>query len=431
VPTAVPGRRPILRWSALTQVRAATATIRLLVVTQMAFNIGFFMVLPYLSVHLTQDVGLGAAVVGLVLGIRTFSQQGLFFVGGTLSDRFGVRRVVLTGCVLRILGFAGLAVLDSVGGIIAATVLTGFAAALFSPAVESALATEADINEQAGGARSVDTFALFNVFGQIGTCTGPLVGSALLFVDFRLVCFVAAGVFCAILGAHIVWLPRRPGEDRDEPWLSGWKEVIGNTRFVLFAIAMSAQLAAYNQLYLLLPLEVERAWGSQTPLGWFFALSAVLVIGSQMPITRALSGKPVGLILAAGFAVMASGFVVVAAFTPAAPTGLAGLIPAAIFVILLAMGQMVAMPYARTLVPVLASGRRLGAYYGFMASVGGVAVLIGSVAIGAIIDAVHATGAGAALPWLCAAASPLLGATALVWLANDTPISPGSGGRAL
>jgi hypothetical protein len=31
-------------------------------------------------------------MVGFVLGLRTFSQQGLFVVGGALDDRYGVRR---------------------------------------------------------------------------------------------------------------------------------------------------------------------------------------------------------------------------------------------------------------------------------------------------------------------------------------------------
>ena len=47
-------------------------------------------------------------MVGFVLGLRTFSQQGLFVVGGALVDRYGVRPIVLTGCALRVAGFAWL-----------------------------------------------------------------------------------------------------------------------------------------------------------------------------------------------------------------------------------------------------------------------------------------------------------------------------------
>ncbi|MBY3795190.1 MFS transporter [Rhodococcus fascians] len=395
------------RWSFLVDLGRATPTVRLLVLTQMTFNVGFFMVLPYLSVHLTSDLGLGAALVGVVLGIRTFSQQGLFFVGGTLADRWGIKPVVLVGCVLRVLGFLGLAAFDSLAGVVAATVLVGFAAALFSPAVESAIAIEAGKSERSGGATRVQTFALLSVCNQIGSFTGPLIGSLLLLADFRIACLTAAVIFVLVIAAHIRWLPREPGEHRDDPWLSGWTDVIRNRTFVLFAVAMSAQLVAYNQLYLLLPLEVERAWGSQTVLGWFFAISAVLVVTTQLPITRRVATVSPRITLPIGFAVMAFSFALVAVLSPLELTGLVGLIPAALFVLLLALGQMIAMPQARDLVPLMAAERRLGSYYGFMASLGGIGVLLGSIAVGAVIDASPDTGWGAAIPWLVAALFPI------------------------
>lgn len=395
------------RWSFIDDLQRATPTIRLLVLTQLTFNVGFFMVLPYLSVHLTSDLGLGAALVGVVLGIRTFSQQGLFFVGGTLADRWGIKPIVLVGCILRVLGFLGLALFDSLGGVLLATVFVGFAAALFSPAVESAVAIEARRSEADGGPPRVQTFALMSVCSQIGSFTGPLIGSVLLLVDFRIACLVAAGIFVGVVAAHVRWLPNERGEHRDDPWLAGWTDVIRNRLFVLFAVAMSAQLVAYNQLYLLLPLEVERAWGSQTVLGWFFAISAVFVVSTQLPITRATATLSPRVVLPIGFAFMAVSFVVVAVSAPWNVEGLVGLIPAAVFVLLLALGQMIAMPAARDLVPRLAAERRLGSYYGFMASLGGIGVLVGSVALGAVIDASPHDGWGAALPWLVASVFPI------------------------
>ncbi|WP_051721169.1 MULTISPECIES: MFS transporter [Actinomycetes] len=411
------------RWhvSFFEELKRATPIIRLLVLTQLTFNVGFFMVLPYLSVHLTNDLGLGAALVGVVLGIRTFSQQGMFFVGGTLADRWGIKPVVLVGCLVRVLGFLGLGLVDSLAGVLVATVLVGFAAALFSPAVESAIAVEAGKSERNGGPRRVETFALLSVCNQIGSFTGPLIGSLLLLIDFRVACLVAAGVFVGVVAAHVNWLPNEPGNHREEPWLSGWTEVVRNKMFVLFALAMSAQLIAYNQLYLLLPLEVERAWGSQTVLGWFFAISAVFVVATQLLITRSLQRFRPRVVLPIGFVVMAASFVVVAVALPLQLRGVAGLVPAAVFVLLLALGQMIAVPPARDLVPRLASERRLGAHYGFMASVGGVGVLVGSALIGAVSDAAPDTGWTSGIGWLVAAAFPLMSiAGVLVVLARMT-----------
>jgi hypothetical protein len=72
-----------------------TPLARLLAASQFTPNVGFFAVLPYVAGHLTG--ALGGALVGLVLGLRTLSQQGLFVVGGALTDRYAPRTVVLAG----------------------------------------------------------------------------------------------------------------------------------------------------------------------------------------------------------------------------------------------------------------------------------------------------------------------------------------------
>lgn len=401
------------RISAVRELRSASPVTRLLVLTQLAFNVGFFMVLPYLSVYLARDLGLAASVVGLALGLRTFSQQGLFVVGGTLADRYGVKPVVLTGCALRVGGFLGLATSSSVGVVLASTAVVGFAAALFSPAVEAALAQEAGEVERHGGPTRVSAFALFSVGGQIGAFIGPLVGALLLVVDFTAACLVAAGVFVLVLAAQARWLPARPAAHASEPVLQGWREVLDNRLFLLFALAYSGQLVAYNQLYLLLPLEVERAWGSQAPLGWLFALSAVIVVAGQLRLSAWCRRRPTGLVLPGGFLLMAAGFVVVALGLPAAPSGVAGLMPATTFVVLLTVGEMVVMPLARDLVPQLARERRLGTHYGVLASFGGAAVLAGSAVLGVVIQLAPAMGAGTVIPWLVAAAVPVASAYAV------------------
>ncbi len=80
--------------------------LRLLILTQLTSGIGFFAVLPFLAEHLGTALGMAGWMVGFVLGLRTFSQQGLFVVGGALVDRYGVRPIVLAGCVVRVAGFA-------------------------------------------------------------------------------------------------------------------------------------------------------------------------------------------------------------------------------------------------------------------------------------------------------------------------------------
>ncbi|MGW1275183.1 MFS transporter, partial [Streptomyces sp. NPDC002491] len=306
-----------------------SALLRLLIVTQFAFNVGFFAVLPFLAEHLGDTVGMAGWLVGFVLGLRTFSQQGLFVVGGALADRHGVRPVVLAGCALRVVGFAWLGYAEQTWSVVAAVILTGFAAALFSPAVESEAARQAVLHEAAGGGPRTRALALFTVAGQAGAFVGPLLGALLLEVDFRAVCLAGAGVFVLVLAGHARLLPRRlPGRPRVRV-RGGAGPLLRNRRFLALCCAYGAYLLAYNQLYLALPAEVERAAGSQAPLAWLFALSSLLVVTAQLPVTR-WAGERTGprRSMAAGLALIAAGFAVVAAALPAGRTGTAGLLPA-------------------------------------------------------------------------------------------------------
>ena len=55
------------------------------------------MLMPYLAQHLSAALGLAAWTVGLVLGVRNFSQQGMFLIGGTLADRLGYKPLIMRG----------------------------------------------------------------------------------------------------------------------------------------------------------------------------------------------------------------------------------------------------------------------------------------------------------------------------------------------
>ncbi|MCW8383086.1 MDR family MFS transporter [Streptomyces justiciae] len=380
-----------------------TPLLRLLILTQLAFNIGFFAVLPFLSEHLGQAVGMAGWLVGFVLGLRTFSQQGLFVVGGALADRYGIRPVVLAGCALRIAGFTWLGYATRTWAVIGAVLLIGFAAALFSPAVESEVARQAVVHEQATGTSRTRVLALFTVAGQAGAFVGPLFGALLLSVDFRTVCLTGAGIFVLVLAGHAWLLPQHiPGRERVQ-LKGGVRLLLRNRRFLALCCAYGAYLLAYNQLYLALPAEVERATGSQAPLAWLFALSSLLVVTAQLPVTRWVGERlELRRSMAVGLLLIAAGFAVVAPARPLGWTGTAGLLPAAGFVVLLTLGQMLVAPAARAWVPDLAEDGRLGLYTGALSSVSGLIVLIGSSATGTLLD----TGLPAAVPWLVLAAVP-------------------------
>ena len=57
------------------QFRSFDRASQILMVNQFTINVGFYMLMPYLAGYLAGPLGLAAWTVGLVLGVRNFSQQ--------------------------------------------------------------------------------------------------------------------------------------------------------------------------------------------------------------------------------------------------------------------------------------------------------------------------------------------------------------------
>ncbi|GAT12224.1 transporter, partial [Mycolicibacterium novocastrense] len=222
---------------------------RLLMINQFGINLGFYMLMPYLAGYLAGPLGLAAWAVGLVLGVRNFSQQGMFIIGGTLADRLGYKPLIVAGCLLRTAGFGLLVVAESLPMVLIASAATGFAGALFNPAVRAYLAADS-------GDRRVEAFAVFNIFYQAGILAGPLAGLALMALDFRVTAAAAATVFALLTVAQLFALPQHSATLNAEKAsvLDDWRAVVANRSFLLFAAAMIGSYVLSFQVYLALPL---------------------------------------------------------------------------------------------------------------------------------------------------------------------------------
>ncbi|MCU6668487.1 MFS transporter [Enterobacteriaceae bacterium H4N4] len=384
--------------------------------SQFVFNIGFYAVVPFLAIFLRDDMLLSGGLIGLVLGLRTFSQQGMFIVGGALSDRYGARTIILCGCIVRVVGYLLLAYGHSLPLIIAGACLTGIGGALFSPSIEALLAKAGTRSEAQGKRSRAEWFALFAVCGELGAVLGPVAGALLTGLGFRQVALAGAAVFVVALIVLFFCLP--PAASKNQPLqITPWWTTFRQPRFVAFIIAWSSWLLSYNQLYLALPVEIQRAGGSEKDLGPLFMLASVLVILFQLPLARVARRVGVVRILPVGFMLISAAFLSVALFAASEPAqGWLRLLPAACFVTLLTCGQMLLVPSAKDVVPWFASESTLGAHYGALATAGGCAVLAGNLLLGDLLDKALTPSAEAAFPWLLLAVFPLCSAIAMIFI---------------
>ena len=388
--------------TALRQFLAQSRAVQVLLVNELTIFLSFYMLYPYLAIYFRETLGFSAWTVGLILGIRVLSQQGMNVIGGTLADRLGYKPLIIAGLTLRAAGFALFGFVDSLAGTLVAAILTGLAGALFGPALRAYLAAESP-------GRRAEVFALANLAGQVGTLLGPPVGVALLAFSFRLVCVAAGVIFLGLMLLQFRYLPRRVDllAEGPRPVLRDWGEVLANRGFLLFAAVMLAYSVLLSQMYLTLPLEARRATGSDVAVGSLFVLSSILAIVGQVRVTAWCEARyrpPEAVAL--GLALMTVGFAapLVAALAghiepagSAAPT-LASLGPTLIAMTFLTVGAMVASPFAMAMVPRFGRDRLIATYFGFYAMAGGIGSTVGNALVGAALDAQSRPGL-VGLPW--------------------------------
>ncbi len=414
--------------------------------TQTLFNIGFYAVVPFLAVVLTEDFLLAATAVGLILGIRTFAQQGLFLVGGSLADRFGARSMILIGCAVRAAGFFTLAAslwpaTPKLWMFIVGTLLTGFGGALFSPGLNILVAAAQNNRDLQlpTGARRATLFAWLSICGELGAVTGPLVGAALWDWGFPTVAgfgaafFLGVGIFLAFslrrpaksvsASHHVTGTSSRPGNLR---------RCLGERKFAAFCALHASDLLAYNQLYLAIPLELARLGQPTQWLGLIFAWISILTLCLQLPVAWLAARLGAARTLRCGYLLSATGFMVIAFVPPAIFGRLDAPVHLLVAITFLTLGHMSVHPTALSLVPKFAGSNATGSYFGLLSSCGGLAVLLGNLLIGWLLTQATLGSVPHAAPWLVLAI-PLVvaswGASRIVRLREMPPVQPSLPGR--
>ena len=131
---------------------------------------------PVLSLHLSSDVGLNPGRVGMVFGVAAIASAVLHPVYGRLADRFGSRRLMLTGMAVASAVMPFLAQTETYRG---ALTLFLMQAGTMSMVVTPSLTYMAEAGARAGAASFGVSYGLYNFAWGCGLLTGPALGGVL------------------------------------------------------------------------------------------------------------------------------------------------------------------------------------------------------------------------------------------------------------
>ena len=378
--------------------------LTILLLINFLMYVGFFMVVPLISVVYVEQLGFAAAMVGLALGMRQLLQQSITIVGGMLADRFGVRLLIGLGVLVRAIGFVSLAYARTPALLFLALFLSAMGGALFEAPSRAAMAALAPPEEQSR------YYSLNGVIGGLGMTIGPLLGSLLLRINFQTVSLIASSCFL-IIAAVVLLLPPISVAQAQQGIGYGLGLAIRDRTFLIFTTLLMGYWFMWVQLVLSLPLAAERLTGSSDAVGLIYALNAGLTVLFQYPVIQLAEHRlrPMPMLII-GMLFMAIGLGAVAI-----ATNLALLIAC---VIIFTLGTLLATPTQQSITANLSDPRALGSYFGVSSLALALGGGLGNVAGGLLTDFARQV-SQPALPWLTYALIGVISAVGLILLATQ------------
>lgn len=368
---------------------------------------GFYLVFPIIGLHFVDHLGWAAATVGLALGLRQVCQQGLGLLGGALSDRFGAKRMIVAGLLLRAAGFAWLALAQAPWILFLSCALSGLGGCLFEPARGAVVIKLTRVHERNR------FFALMMSLESAASVLGALLGTVLLRVDFRWVALGGCAVFVIAALLNACLLPAYRVALPGASILSAMRRPLRDRPFMLLVLTLSGYFMLNVQLVMLLPVRLSQVAGTPQALAWMYGMDGALAVLLLYPLARFGERRySESTRVQAGLALMTGAL----ACLPWA-AGVAGLFAVlAVFYI----GVLIVEPAREALVTRYAVPQARASYLG-MGRIGlALGGLLGYISGGALMDAERSLGLPG-LPWMVLSG---VGALTLCALARLGPRNP-------
>jgi len=406
-PTSRETRRPLNRWpfsfaaSRLNPWRGLSGLPRevwLLFATNLINRAGM-MVLPFLVLYCTRELGFTPGQAGFALALYGASAIVAGPISGRLSDRIGALPIMrtsllLSGTVLLLFPFA-----RSRLAVYAMTILWAACAELFRPASLAA------ITHVVSPAERRSAHALNRLAINLGMSIGPALGGFLATVSFRAMFVVdsATTILAGLVLSATSWRATKGGDDETEAAVRGGeaKTLLHDRRLMVFLTASILCGMVFYQHESALPIYLVQ-FLNQSPAfyGTLFTINTLLIVALEVPLNRATAHWPNTWPLFIGCMLFAIGFGALALVSSA--TGVL------VTVVIWTFGEMMLFPAMAAHLGDIAPENRRGAYMGAYSMSLAVALTIGPWLGTQLLAALGPTGVWASMFGLGALAAALM-----------------------
>ncbi len=263
------------------------------------------MVLAFLTLYATQELGLDADRAGFLLAIYGVGSILSSLTAGRISDRIGTHRVLVTSLVASGAVLVGAAWARSFGSLAACIAAWSLLAEAFRPAAL------AELNESASPERRRLAYSLFQVALNAGVTIGSSVGG-FLFAALPAAIFWVDGATSILAGFVLLRLSPAPDpaapEGAERPASHGATSAWRDPRLLALLGAMILAWMVLFQLLGALPLTLHDRGMSPRQFGILLALESLLTVVAAIPVTRATARLRNETVLVSGALLLGLGF---------------------------------------------------------------------------------------------------------------------------
>jgi len=406
-PTSRETRRPLNRWpfsfaaSRLNPWRGLSGLPRevwLLFATNLINRAGM-MVLPFLVLYCTRELGFTPGQAGIALALYGASAIVAGPISGRLSDRIGALPIMrasllLSGTVLLLFPLA-----RSRLAVYGMTMLWAACAELFRPASLAAI-THVVAPDERRSAHALNRLAI-----NLGMSIGPALGGFLATVSFRAMFVVdsATTILAGLVLSATSWRATRGSDDETEAAYHRGeaKSLLHDRRLMVFLTASILCGIVFYQHESALPIYLVQ-FLNQSPAfyGTLFTINTLLIVALEVPLNRATAHWPNTWPLFIGCMLFAIGFGALALVSSA--TGVL------VTVVIWTFGEMMLFPAMAAHLGDIAPENKRGAYMGAYSMSLAVALTIGPWLGTQLLAALGPTGVWAVMFGLGALAAALM-----------------------
>jgi MFS family permease len=245
-------------------------------------------VLPFLLIYLHNVRGIPFGLAGTAAAVQSAAALASGFLGGTLSDRLGPKRVLLGALAAMTVAFALMPLIRTAWEAFAIYALWGIGSGSFWPSQSALLAGLTP------AARRAPAYALQRLSMNVGVALGGVVAGLIASVGNPQTFTVLFAVNCATFIGYMLVLTWVRAPALHEGRLGGsWRAVIRDRVFTKFTLLNAAFMTAAISLAVeILPAFGKNVTGiSEKEVGIVFALDAIGVVLFQLPVVKLVEGR--------------------------------------------------------------------------------------------------------------------------------------------